>query len=98
MLLQNPLAKFNDFRFVSTACFFYPDAEIIGVFGGSGCWSGLNCVVQVFSRFIQARRRGMKCQLSQPHPSLRHSRVLWKIVNESLQRWPSFFVALGSLH
>src|SRR5205823_6980373 len=56
MLLEKPLSELSDFRFVSTACFFYPDAEIIGAFSRSSGGSGLNCVVQIFSRFIQAWR------------------------------------------
>src|SRR5206468_3236316 len=56
MLLEKSLSQLNDFRFVSAGCFFYPDAEIIGAFGGCSGRSGLNCVVQVSSRFIQAWR------------------------------------------
>src|SRR5215510_13058716 len=56
MLLQKPPSELNDFRFVFAGCFFYPDAKIIGAFGGSTGWCGLKCLVQVFSRFIQAWR------------------------------------------
>src|SRR5206468_12456711 len=56
MLLEKPLSELSDSRFVSAACFFYPDAEIIAAFSGSSGGSGLNCVVQIFSRFIQAWR------------------------------------------
>src|SRR5918996_145970 len=38
VLLEKSLSELNDFRFVSAACFFYPDAEIIGAFGGSSGW------------------------------------------------------------
>src|SRR4029434_537636 len=63
MLLEKSLSELNDFRFVSAACFFYPDAEIIGAFSVSSGGSGLNCVIQIFSRFIQAWRRGMTRRL-----------------------------------
>src|SRR6188508_2238717 len=53
MLLKKSLSELNDFRFVSARCFLYPDAEILGAFGGSSGRSGLNRVIQVFSRFVQ---------------------------------------------
>jgi hypothetical protein len=56
MLLEKSLSELNDFRLVSAACFFYLDAEIIGAFSGGSGRKRRGCVIQVFERFIQARR------------------------------------------
>src|SRR5262249_1098798 len=98
VLIEKSFSELNNFRFVSAGCFFYPDAEIIGPFGGGCGWSGVDRMIQVLPCFIEARRCGMKRQLGQANPRLRYPRICWKIVNESFQRSRCFFVCFGSLH
>src|SRR6266436_7166512 len=98
MLLEESLCKLNDFRVISASCLFYPDAEIVGPFCRSSGRCTRGCVIQIFACFIQTWWRRMKRQLGQAHPSLRYTRIIWKIVNESLKRCPGLYVVFSSLH
>src|SRR6266404_1836248 len=93
MPLQKFLCELNDFRLVSTRCLFHPDAEIIGALSSCGGGRRLECMSQIFARFIKTRWRGVKGQLGQANPSLRHARISREITNELLQRCRRFFVA-----
>src|SRR5439155_4396318 len=68
VLFQKALCQVDDFRFISARWFLYPYGEIISAFGGRGGWPQLRCTSEIFSRFIEPRRRRVKGQFGKADP------------------------------